>query len=111
MTAFTGEDAPGDAANGNEADRLYGSAFRRFRVPVVAEVTVENGRPARIHTTRFSVGGGVIICAGPWRTSGEWWGASAWDHDEWDVELTTGTICRVFRDRRKDRWFVEGVYD
>jgi hypothetical protein len=27
------------------------------------------------------------------------------------VALDGGTVCRLFRDRRKDRWFVEGMYD
>ena len=101
-------------------------------------------------------GGGVTQCAGPWRTSGNWWtdgphkaGAShevteenqkalrvsvspsfdscsgrpeqsrgawpvapkAWDRDEWDVTLSDGATYRVFRDRRTDAWFLEGIVD
>jgi protein ImuB len=50
------------------------SALRRCRQPVPARVAVADGRPVRVTTDRrgFS-GGSVTHCAGPWRTSGEWW--------------------------------------
>jgi protein ImuB len=111
MTRFTGdghletavEDTPGSAS---------GPAFRRFRHPIVAEVSVDDGRPHRVHVTRPGVtGGAVTVGAGPWRTSGDWWGNEVWDHDEWDVDLDSGVVCRLLRDRRKNRWYVEGVYD
>jgi hypothetical protein len=38
-------------------------------------------------------------------------GPSAWDNDEWDVALKSGAICRIYRDRTTDRWFLEGIYD
>ena len=50
------------------------SVLRRFRVPVTARVTVDRGRPVRVATEHRSVDGGqVVMCAGPWRTSGHWW--------------------------------------
>jgi len=79
-------------------------ALRRFRHPVPACVRVEQGRPV-------SVGGTVTQCAGPWRTAGNWWTEETWDRDEWDVTLSDGAAYRVFRDRRTDTWFVEGVVD
>ncbi len=79
-------------------------ALRRFRNPVPARVRVERGRPV-------SVGGAVTQCAGPWRTAGNWWTEETWDRDEWDVTLSDGAAYRVFRDRRTDTWFVEGVVD
>jgi protein ImuB len=112
-------------------------ALRRFRHPVPARVRVEDGRPVRVSIDRRGMnGGGVDMCAGPWRTSGGWWetgtrdsglgtresGTSSdpgsripnpepWDHDEWDVTLTDGATYRLFRARDTDRWFVEGVVD
>ena len=87
-------------------------ALRRLRQPAVATVSVEDGRPVRVHVSRPGLPDGCIeTCAGPWRTSGEWWAGTSWDRDEWDVALDGGAVCRLFRDRRKDRWFVEGVYD
>jgi protein ImuB len=92
--------------------RAPGPALRRLRQPAVATVTVEDGRPVRVHVSRPGLPDGCIeTCAGPWRTSGEWWAGTSWDRDEWDVALDGGAVCRLFRDRRKDRWFVEGVYD
>ena len=79
-------------------------ALRRFRHPVPARVRVEQGRPV-------SVGGTVTQCAGPWRTAGNWWTEKTWDRDEWDVTLSDGAAYRVFRDRRTDTWFFEGIVD
>src|SRR5262249_19743871 len=54
------------------------SALRRCRQPVPARVAIENGRPARVTTDRRGfVGGSVVRCAGPWRTSGDWWAGGA----------------------------------
>jgi protein ImuB len=60
-----------------------------------------------------------VRCAGPWRSSGNWWadgsGASGrsacWDRDEWDVALSDGAVYRVFRDRDGDRWFIDAIVD
>ena len=50
------------------------SALRRCRYPVPARVAVADGRPVRITTDRRGFAGGAVTrCAGPWRTSGEWW--------------------------------------
>ena len=107
-------------------------ALRRFRHPVPARVTVEEGTPARVTVDRRGFSSGrVTSAAGPWRTSGGWWetaplahrlvrrrfsecgslGGGGWDRDEWDVALHDGTTYRVFRERDADRWFVDGVVD
>ncbi len=50
------------------------SALRRCRQPVPARVMVADGRPVRVTTDRRGfTGGAVTRCAGPWRTSGNWW--------------------------------------
>jgi protein ImuB len=118
------------------------SALRRCRHPVPARVAVVEGRPVRVTTDRRGFTGGVVArCAGPWRTSGEWWlekeksevrspkyeggdraetsrtsdivlrTSSPWDRDEWDVSLSDGAVYRVFRDRDADRWFVDAIVD
>jgi protein ImuB len=89
-----------------------GSALRRFRPPVAVRVGVENGRPVRLAIDRRGMPGGVVTqAAGPWRTSGGWWEAERWDRDEWDVALSDGSVCRVFRDRDTDGWFLDAVFD
>ena len=54
------------------------SALRRCRQPVPARVAVANGRPVRVTTDRRGFAGGTVTrCAGPWRTSGDWWTGGA----------------------------------
>ena len=87
---------------------LSPSVIRRFRPPRVARVRVERLRP--VHVDAEEIRGDVVLAAGPWRTSGGWWD-QAWDHDEWDVSLETGVVCRVSQDRASKTWVVEGVLD
>jgi len=114
MESFTGEaQSPKPEARSQDSSAHLVPALRRYRPPVPARVSVIDGRPAQVRATRAGVAGGAIeMMAGPWRCSGEWWASdAAWDHDEWDVMLSGGTICRLSRDRLKDRWYVSGVYD
>jgi protein ImuB len=83
--------------------------LRRFRPLKHAQVILANQRPARVSGLQIS--GKVVACAGPWRTSGEWWMPEPWDRDEWDVALSDGALYRLHEDRRTGRWFLEGNYD
>jgi protein ImuB len=88
--------------------------IRRFRPPVAIRVRVERGRPARVAIDRRGMPGGhVEQAAGPWRSSGAWWDrmSRAWNRDEWDVALSDGSVCHVFRDRDSGTWFMDGVID
>jgi protein ImuB len=88
--------------------------IRRFRLPVAAHVTVSKGIPLRvIPSARGLAGGEVIARAGPWRTSGRWWSGdhTAWDRDEWDLELADGGVYRLARDRGTGAWVIEGLLD
>jgi protein ImuB len=89
------------------------SALRRCRQPVPARVAVADGRPVRVTTDRRGFAGGAVTrCAGPWRTSGDWWnGEAGWDRDEWDVSLSDGAVYRIFQDRASDAWFVDAIVD
>jgi protein ImuB len=54
------------------------SALRRCRFPVPARVVVGDGRPVRVVTDRRGFAGGAVTrCAGPWRSSGDWWAGQA----------------------------------
>ncbi len=74
-------------------------SLRRIRPPVPALI-----RPNQI-----------LVRAGPWRSSGEWWTGTSetkgWSHDQWDIEFTDGAVCRVFWDHDRSGWFVDGIYD
>ena len=86
-------------------------ALRRYREPVPIRVALEQNRPARVVADRAGLAAGQVdVCAGPWRTSGEWW-ADGWRRDEWDVALDDGTVCRIFQDRGTQGWFIDAVID
>jgi protein ImuB len=114
------------------------SALRRCRHPVPARVVIAEGRPVRVTTDRRGFAGGAVTrCAGPWRTSGEWWAGGAgqagragrenpdqtvppilplvpvqpWNRDEWDVALNDGAVYRIFQDRVTDAWFIDAMVD
>lgn len=56
----------------------------------------------------------VLAASGPWCSSGNWWNAAAWARDEWDVALKTIEgigYYRIYLDRLRQQWFVEGVFD
>jgi protein ImuB len=121
----------GAAASIPDPESRLMSALHRCREPVPARVTVAGGRPARVTTDRRGFDGGLVLqCAGPWRTSGEWWSGrsglsglsglsrpsagsrqAAWNRDEWDVALGDGAVYRIFRDRDSDRWFIDAIVD
>jgi protein ImuB len=82
-------------------------ALRVFRPPLPAEVAVREGGPAFVSAS--GVRGAVLDRAGPWRASGDWWDV-AYSREEWDVALATG-VYRIFRDRLREAWFVEGELD
>jgi protein ImuB len=98
------------------------SVLRRFRSPIPARVTLEQGRPVRVTTDRRGFAGGrVERCEGPWRSSGDWWRPTPathatqpshpWNCDEWDVALSDGTTYRISLAHNEDAWFVDGMLD
>jgi protein ImuB len=85
-------------------------ALRRFRPSYPAQVwCTEHGKPAKMFS---SIGRGCIVAyAGPWQTSGDWWSSDVWDHREWDVEIQSMGVFRIYQDYIQGQWFVEGNYD
>jgi protein ImuB len=84
-------------------------SLRRFRPPKYAQVILVRERPARIASPPAT--GTVVTAKGPWRTSGDWWQTTTWNRDEWDIEISTGGLYRLFLERDSNRWFIEGAYD
>jgi protein ImuB len=82
--------------------------LRVFRPPRPARVSVEGGAPAFVSAA--GVRGAVVERAGPWRASGDWWDV-AWSREEWDVAVAEVGLYRIFRDRLRDEWFIEGELD
>jgi protein ImuB len=72
--------SPGRAA---AEDPPVVSALRRCRVPVPARVAIAGDRPSAVTTDRRGFAGGrVLACAGPWRSSGDWWRSDGEKGDE-----------------------------
>lgn len=91
-----------------------GAAVRRFRLPVSARVTVEQGLPVEVYPSAPGLRGGMVVRrAGPWRSSGQWWSCArtAWDRDEWDIEVSGGVVYRMARHRPSGQWDIEGTHD
>lgn len=87
-------------------------ALRMCRPPQPITVETDQGRPARILFAGQR--GQVVHCAGPWSASGDWWRTDAWNREEWDVEVRTGwrrALYRIYRDPRRDCWYLDATYD
>jgi hypothetical protein len=129
VARFAPVGADGGGAGAEGARTAGPLVLRRQRVPPAIRVSVEQGRPVYLAPSRRGVPyGAVVQAAGPWRSSGGWWGMAAdagrakgngpgeraespWNRDEWDVALKSGAVCRIYRDRTTDRWCLEAVYD
>ncbi|MGA7687370.1 MAG: hypothetical protein WCC32_15020 [Terriglobales bacterium] len=87
-------------------------ALRFFRPAIETTVELDGVKP---HFVRlWSRHRRVMAASGPWSSSGDWWNGSAWMREEWDVALRTPAglgFYRIYRDRIRERWFVEGVFD
>jgi protein ImuB len=98
--------ANSDAASPKSDLRLV---MRLFRPALQARVQVAQLAPRNVMAA--GVKGNVIQCAGPWKTSGEWWAASAWNREEWDVALDDGALYRIYQESATQSWYVHAVYD
>lgn len=112
------------AKNGASAGKDKLAAVRVFRPPIPVKVETRDGLPVRVLFAGKR--GEVVTAAGPWRSSGDWWGEESWRREEWEVELmvrrrvsgfeTTRIVgdrelYRIYRDIRTGDWFVAGNYD
>ena len=101
-------------------------AVRVLRPPRPLEVIVNgNGsdggaapRPVSLRTlaTEETKGGpdlqgAVRVASGPWHLEEAWWTGEGVARDYWDVELSAGPLCRIYRDTASGDWFADGVYD
>ena len=107
--AFRREKQPRAAVRGSgpSRGREGALAFRMFRPARPARVELSSGQPGFVAAA--GIRGRVLEYAGPWRSSGDWWTADAWQRDEWDIALSNGALYRLFCSPRG--WFVEGEYD
>lgn len=88
-------------------------AQRCLRPPETIRIIIQNNRPASFlfrEQTYF-----VDRAYGPWHTSGNWWNATRWDGEQWDLAAHThdGALlcCCVIRDTLCNQWRMAALYD
>jgi protein ImuB len=105
-------------------------SIRRFRPPEEIEVLMGRDGPTALHGKETVAR--VLVAAGPYRLSGEWWRPSAlgdgaaedrpapggesdgpggWAREYWDVHASDGAVYRLHRDGRDGRFYLDGYYD
>jgi protein ImuB len=85
-------------------------AIRRLRPAQEIEVLMDRGGPTALRGRDTTAR--VLVAAGPYRASGEWWRADAgWAREYWDVHASDGAVYRVHQNLRDGRWFLDGYYD
>lgn len=87
--------------------------LRRFRPALAASVEFSGAMPSAVFL--WEKYRNVLAASGPWCSSGHWWDtATAWGREEWDVALKTYAgigFFRIYLDRIRQQWFVEGLLD
>ncbi len=123
LTAFVlGEPgaAPRAVATTTPATDAHARALtiRRYRPPEEIEVMLGPDGPAALRGKDTTAR--ILIAAGPYRASGEWWrpddgkhtsDVSGFSRDYWDVHASDGALYRLHHDRHHDRWYLDGYYD
>jgi protein ImuB len=97
--------APGAA---NDTPML---TIRRLRPPEEIEVLMGQGEPTALRGKQTTAR--ILVAAGPYRMSGEWWGddRGGFARECWNVHASDGAIYRIHRDQRDGRWFLDGYFD
>ena len=89
------------------------AAVRQLRPPEAAFVILQSDRPKMFifRERRYA----VERAYGPWLAGGEWWGATLWGCEQWDLvaRANDGAMlcCCLVRDLMLNRWQIAGLYD
>jgi protein ImuB len=84
--------------------------MRRRRPPEEIEMLLNRQGPAAFRGRETTAR--VLVAAGPYRLSGEWWREGEhFQRTYWDVHASDGAVYRVHQDARDGRWFLDGYYD
>jgi protein ImuB len=110
MRAFAPEAAGNWKAPETKAPPRF--AFRYYRPALAAQVRVRMEQPVSVNSQ--AVSGNITIATGPWLASGDWWTDAPWNRAEWDIELNSGGLYRVYQtllEPGRTHWYLEGMYD
>ena len=87
--------------------------LRNRRPPEEVEVLMGRAGPTALRGVETTAR--VLVAAGPYRLSGEWWQDAAaggsWAREYWDVHASDGAVYRLHRDARDGRFYLDGYYD
>jgi protein ImuB len=89
------------------------AAVRQLRPPERSSVTVQEARPRAFtyRDQRYA----VEHAYGPWLAAGDWWNATQWGLEQWDLIARSqdGTLlcCCLVRELALNRWQVVALYD
>jgi protein ImuB len=83
--------------------------LRAFRPPQELEVMIGRDGPMALRGKETTAH--ILVAAGPYRSSGEWWSNDEWNRDYWDVHASDGAVYRLHQDRVNGRWYLDGYYD
>jgi len=112
-SAFAAMTLETDEVRAGCAQRAAHVALRRVRPPQRVDVILLNDKPAAVRDRDDHLA--VNAAYGPWRTSGNWWCADAWDWEEWDVLAQDGAGesfgCLLVYDRLRKEWHMEALFD
>ena len=88
-------------------------AMRRLRPAETVLVTLQSERPKAFtfRERRYS----VESAYGPWLAGGDWWTATLWGSEQWDLAVRTHDgvmlcVCLI-RDLLRNQWQMVGLYD
>jgi protein ImuB len=89
------------------------AAVRQLRPSEAVFVTLQGARPKMFifRERRYA----VERAYGPWLAGGEWWGATLWGCEQWDLVARGNDgdmlCCCLVQDLMLDRWQIAGLYD
>jgi protein ImuB len=85
--------------------------IRRLRPPEEIEVLMGRDEPTALRGKQTTAR--ILVAAGPYRVSGEWWSDDryGWAREYWNVHASDGAVYRIHRDQRDGRWFLDGYFD
>lgn len=84
-------------------------AIRRFRPPRDVEVLIGPLGPEALRGKETTAR--IVMAAGPYRMSGEWWVGGGFCREYWDVHASDGALYRIHKDRETSKWYLDGYYD
>jgi protein ImuB len=100
------------AVTSSASETSFPIALRMFRPPLETVVEMTGASPHIVRLWKRHLR--VLAASGPWCSSGNWWNATQWAREEWDVALKTATgvgFYRICRDYIRKQWFVEAIFD